>query len=186
MHEANHRFWRWCKDKYPIYFNNCKVVELGSFNINGTVRDYFSGCDYLGVDWRPGPCVDLVSICHEAPLDAAAYDMVISASMLEHDPHWKQSLETMIRVLKPNGGLFLSWGGGRNGEHEVATAPDCKFHALPAVNVINTLRAGGMYVAHFFYETSFMGGDGEVCLVAFKCEGSVLTFNLLPEDLVVR
>ncbi len=38
------------KAKYPEYFYNSNVVDLGSLNVNGTNRYLFDNCKYLGVD----------------------------------------------------------------------------------------------------------------------------------------
>ena len=29
------------KSKYPSYFTNTCILEIGSWNVNGTVRDFF-------------------------------------------------------------------------------------------------------------------------------------------------
>jgi SAM-dependent methyltransferase len=182
MHAANRRFWQRAKAMYPRYFDNPEacVVEFGSYNINGTIRDEFASGNYTGVDWIPGPCVDVVSLAHDAPFEAETFDLVVSASMLEHDPYWQKSLAKMVSVLKPDGLMALSWGGGRNGEHCNETAPDGKFHALKAGLVLRELATLGVCV-HFFayerpegYETrrldepGVMYFVGEVTLIGFK------------------
>lgn len=192
MHSTNVTFWRVCKEKYPEYFVNSRVIEFGSYDVNGSVKGFFeTPSEYMGVDWRPGPGVDLVSFAHEVD-NLLLYDVVISASMLEHDPHWEKSILRMIEVLDDDGILMLSWGAALNAEHECDTACDGKFHALPAGKVLRLLERHGIYVHEFLYESQLgkselpSGGDGEVCLVAFK--RPVTTFGpqeiapLLPED----
>ena len=41
------------------------VLECGSYNVNGSVRGLFAAREYVGLDWRPGPGVDVVSLVHE-------------------------------------------------------------------------------------------------------------------------
>ena len=41
------------------------VLECGSYNVNGSVRDLFAVREYIGLDWRPGPGVDVVNLVHE-------------------------------------------------------------------------------------------------------------------------
>jgi hypothetical protein len=61
MHNNNMRFWQYVAKKYHRWFALPRVLELGSFNVNGTVRDVFHSVEqYVGVDERPGPCVDVV------------------------------------------------------------------------------------------------------------------------------
>jgi SAM-dependent methyltransferase len=185
-------FWAYCAAKYPRHFRRSDVLEVGSYDVNGSVRKYFSNPGkYVGVDWRPGRGVDVVSFAHEMAFDAP-FDVVISASMLEHDRHWEKSLRKMVEFLKEDGILLLSWGGALNRAHDLDTADDCCFHALPAGRVIDLLRSMGLYVHEFRYEgmqfpKDCMGnGLGEVCLVAFRSEGHAVgdphIDELLPED----
>jgi SAM-dependent methyltransferase len=176
MHPANRDWWRICQEKYKPHFKDVgRVLEVGSFNVNGSVRDHFSNvATYIGVDWRPGPNVDMVVLAQDMVFDEQ-FNTIISASMLEHDPYWEASLTNMVKCLRDDGGLFLSWGAALNAPHELHTAPDGKFHALPAGRVIDLLRKLGMYIHDFRYEASMPSrqvlpakGHGEVVLVAFK------------------
>jgi hypothetical protein len=38
------------KMKYPNNFENVRVLEIGSYNVNGTVRVFFDKCEYVGID----------------------------------------------------------------------------------------------------------------------------------------
>ncbi len=102
MHLSNSLYWDTCKKRFPELFRNRRVVEFGSYDVNGTVRDYFEDCAYLGVDWRDGPGVDFVGIAHEldTPSKPPKFDTAISASMLEHDPYWNMSLRKMVESLR--------------------------------------------------------------------------------------
>ena len=195
MHYANRLFWRRTATRYPRWFASpSRVLECGSFSVNGSIRDHFTATDYVGLDWRPGPCVDLVSLTHEAPFGPASFDTIASASMLEHDPYWRESLGKMYAMLKPDGLMALSWGAMRNNPHEFATAPDGLFHALAAGKVIDALRTLGLHIQEFEYERNILraagedngSGEGEVVLVGFK-DASLIrepaTLDpLFPED----
>lgn len=174
MHLSNRLFWEYCRRTYPRYFENVSVLEVGSYNVNGSVRDYFkTPSKYVGVDWRPGPGVDLVSFAHDLKLETQ-FDVVISASMLEHDRHWEKSLRSMVRFLKEDGILLLSWGAAANKAHDHDTADDGCFHSLAAGRVLQLLPEIGIRVHEFRYEglqfpKQCMGdGMGEVCLVGFR------------------
>jgi SAM-dependent methyltransferase len=182
------------------------VVEFGSYNINGSIRDWCSCSDYTGVDWIAGPCVDLVSLAHEVLFPPETFDTVLSASMLEHDPYWEWSIGKMIEVMKPDGILAISWGAAKNPPHHFETAPDGKFHALRAGLVLDLLQKFSLYIHEFQYERSicFASGDdefinihakpnpaygmGEVILVAFKdkmyASGEQMIEPLIDEDKV--
>lgn len=86
------------------------VLEVGSLNVNGSVRQFFCG-PYLGVDIRHGPGVDEISAAEHLPYRDGRFDVVVSTEMLEHclDP-W-QAMFHMSRVLKVGGVLLLSCRG---------------------------------------------------------------------------
>ena len=99
-----------------------RVVELGSFVINGTPRDEFTGAaSYIGVDWRAGKGVDVVSLAHAAPIDRA--DVVLCCQMLEHDPFWRRTVEKACEMLTDGGWFFCTWAGPGYCHHEQETAP---------------------------------------------------------------
>jgi len=171
MHVANMKYWEYAKAKYPRYFSRpSKVVEIGSFNINGTVRILFDCDHYVGVDWIKGKDVDVVSLAHEVNFDYQ-FDTIISTSMLEHDPYWELSLAKMVSLMKDDGILLLGWGCARNGPHCTWSAPDKKHHPLKGDKVLNLLQKAGLFIDEFRYEDHFMGvpGFGQyVVLIAFK------------------
>lgn len=92
------------------------VLEVGSLDVNGSVRRFFPG-PYVGLDMRPGPGVDVVGTADALPFPDAAFDVVVSTEMLEHDPSPWLSLAEMGRVLKPGGHLILTTRGNGFGEH---------------------------------------------------------------------
>jgi len=171
MHPANRLFWEYCTKHYPTYFTgDINVLEVGSHNINGSLRDHFHEVKrYIGVDWRgQKKYVDHVCFAHEMDF-AEPFRTIISASMLEHDPHWYKSLCNMVKHMTDDGIMILSWGSALCQSHAPDHAPDHKFHALPACNVITCLREQELLVYEFIYEKIHFGGDeGLVGLVAFK------------------
>ena len=189
MHESNMKYWEHCKEKYPRYFADpSKVIEFGSFNINGTVRVLFNCTEYIGLDWIEGPSVDLVSLAHEVNFNYK-FDTIISSSMLEHDPYWEKSLDKMISLMKDDGILLLSWGGALSSEHCLNFAPDGKYHPLKAEKVFNFLKNEKLFIDEFRYENIFMGEPGwsaYLAFIAFKDEkyskAPHIIDRLAPED----
>ena len=45
---------------YPEFFKSKKILEVGSWIANDSIRKYFDNCDYVGADVAPGPGVDVV------------------------------------------------------------------------------------------------------------------------------
>ena len=91
------------------YFRgSLKVAEIGSRDVNGTMRGIFSGHEYTGFDIEPGPGVDVVLANSEAnPFPDGSFDAVISANTLEHTRRPWVIVREMARVLKPGGVMFL-------------------------------------------------------------------------------
>ena len=79
-------------------FFGVSVIEIGSLNINGTVRDFFQTSDYLGVDVGPGPGVDLVAEGQNLDFPDGHFDVAISAECFEHNPEWAATFANMHRV----------------------------------------------------------------------------------------
>jgi hypothetical protein len=116
---------------WPCHFNGSRVLEVGSLNVNGTVRDFFKGCDYYGIDLGPGPCVDLVKHVVELPVGGPLFDVVISVEALEHDVMWVRSLPAMWALVKPCGLLIVTCAGLKRGQHGVhGASPWCSPYTL--------------------------------------------------------
>lgn len=109
------------KSEYPEAFTG-RVLELGSYDFNGTVRDFFSEADaYLGVDWRSGPGVDCVRLAHEVGYGDRHFDTVVTTEMLEHDPFWRKSLHNAVRLA--NRYLIVSCASPHRAPHHMEMAP---------------------------------------------------------------
>lgn len=157
MHPTNVNWWIYAAGRWVKYLHKAKVIELGSYNVNGSIRPMIASAgveSYIGVDWREGPDVNKVFLVHELrdEFPRESFGAIVSASMLEHDPHWKQSLECMHWLLENSGVLLISWGAIRNPSHELHSAPDGNFHSRPAAAVVNKLVDLGFYIQEFRYE----------------------------------
>ncbi|MET3178811.1 UNVERIFIED_ORG: SAM-dependent methyltransferase [Variovorax guangxiensis] len=96
------------KQFLPSYFSGRAVIEIGSLNLNGSVREFFQDCNYLGLDVGEGPDVDLV--CHGENYGGAANgtDVVISCEAMEHNPQWKKTWLNMLRLVKEDGLVVMT------------------------------------------------------------------------------
>lgn len=106
-HEAQISFLLQVKAQMPEKFKNCRVLDIGSLDLNGNNRYLFEDYKYLGVDIGYGENVDLVCRGHEVD-DYYGFDVVISTECLEHDEFWPKTLMNMIRLTKPNGLMLFS------------------------------------------------------------------------------
>ena len=96
------------------------LLEIGSLDVNGTVRDLFPDADpYVGLDLAPGAAVDVVASGHDFG-PSEGFDTVVTTECLEHDPGWHLTLRNVVRVLRPGGTLLLTCA--TTGRHEHGTA----------------------------------------------------------------
>ena len=107
MHDQVLDFVLSVKERFPCKFKDVSVVEVGSLNINGTVRALFSECNYVGVDLGAGKDVDVIGEFHT--LNFSPPDVVISVETLEHDIHWRETLEHMHATVKAGGLMIVTW-----------------------------------------------------------------------------
>jgi SAM-dependent methyltransferase len=86
-----------------------KVLEIGSANFNGGLRDEkLPNMEWLGVDLEPGPGVDvIVEVGHALPFESESFDLLVASSVFEHDIQFWNTFLEMSRVMKPNGLLLL-------------------------------------------------------------------------------
>jgi SAM-dependent methyltransferase len=105
-HIEQQNFCRRFKEKYPKYFKNKKVLDVGSLNINGHNRFLFENCSYLGLDIGPGSNVDVVSLGHLYDAKDGSFDVIISTEAFEHDMYYEETIKNIMRMLK-DGGMFI-------------------------------------------------------------------------------
>ena len=87
------------------------ILEIGSYQVAGqedliNVRGLFPGREYLGIDFRPGPGVDLVANVEDLPLASNSAGTVVAFSVFEHVKRFWKGFEEVHRVLRPDG-VFL-------------------------------------------------------------------------------
>jgi SAM-dependent methyltransferase len=104
-HAEQQDFLTHVRDKFPNMFKNCRVLDIGSLDINGNNRYLFTNYEYIGLDIGGGKNVDFICRGHEYN-DDKLFDVVISSECFEHDEFWKLTFKNAIKLLKSNG-IFL-------------------------------------------------------------------------------
>ena len=102
------------------------VLEIGSLDINGSVRPLFPHtAHYHGLDLVDGDGVDEVA-------DASTwqpprtYDMVVSAEVLEHAPTWREILTMMWTATAPGGTLLMTCAAPGRAPHSAVDGLDLR------------------------------------------------------------
>lgn len=105
------------KSEFPQFFAQQKVAEIGSLNINGSIRDLFEQCDYTGFDIAEGAGVDRVIQGQLIGEPTASYDVTISCECFEHNPFWVETFANMLRLTRPGGLVVMSCATYGRPEH---------------------------------------------------------------------
>jgi SAM-dependent methyltransferase len=105
-HKEQKKYLDKIKEKFPKAFKNCKVLDIGSFDVNGNEKPWFENCDFIGLDLGPGKGVDVVCPAQEYDAPNESFDTIISCECWEHNPFYKESIQNAVRMLKP-GGYFI-------------------------------------------------------------------------------
>ena len=104
MHDSSMALMRKFVEDYDL--QEATVIDMGSFNVNGTYRDLFVKGKYIGADIVPGRNVDVIVGSDEWDW-IKDVDAVISGQTLEHVTDIPGFLTEIYRVLKPGGLLCL-------------------------------------------------------------------------------
>jgi len=94
---------KYCK----VNIENKKILDVGSYDVNGTMKPIFEKGQYIGLDMEEGPNVDIVGVSHDIPFGPDEFDIIISSSCFEHDDMFWISFQEMCRVLKPGGYMYV-------------------------------------------------------------------------------
>lgn len=98
---------------FKTYMSNkagLKVVELGSQDVNGSIRSKCPpGNSYVGIDFVEGKGVDtILTDPYSLPFDENSFDICVTSSCFEHSEFfWVVFLE-IVRIVKPNGLIYIN------------------------------------------------------------------------------
>lgn len=113
MHDAAFRF---VAGRVGLIWPGMRVLEIGSYNVNGTIRPLWPGAHYHGIDARPGPCVDEVAD-GERYDGRESYDVVVTCETMEHARNPRAIIAAAWRSLRPGGRLILTAAGPGRAPH---------------------------------------------------------------------
>lgn len=177
MHiEAKH-FTVFIKDTFPTFFQNKRVLDVGSGDINGNNRFLFENCSYEGNDVYSARNVTVVSKTSALTFEDESFDTICSTECFEHDPEYEKSFQKIVKMLKPGGLFFFTCASTGRAEHGTRrTTPqdsygtignvegwsdyykNLTFQDLDAViNVRNTFKTFGTYYNYYSKDLYFYG-----------------------------
>lgn len=85
------------------------VLEVGSYNVNGSAREALKHASWFGTDLRSGPCVDFVCDAIDLPrYFNRCFDAVVCVETLEHCADWRRTLLAMTSCVRASGMVLLT------------------------------------------------------------------------------
>lgn len=98
---------------FDTYLKNTKdltIVDIGSQNVNGTLRSVASPNNkYIGIDFVNGNGVDIIiTDPYSLPFENESVDVIVSSSCFEHSEFFWLIFNESLRILKPTGLLYIN------------------------------------------------------------------------------
>ncbi len=179
MHRSSYLKMEYLVRYYERFFSKgketIKILDIGSYDVNGTYKEIFKGprYQYVGMDVAEGPNVDIVpqDIYSWKEIAEGSFDLVISGQVLEHVEYPWLTAKEIERVLKPSGFCILI-APNSGAEHKAPS--DCyRYHSdgLSALAAwaglkVHHVSVGGVPEVEDIWTWVSEWNDG--CLVAQK------------------
>lgn len=178
------------------------ILEIGSHDVNGSIRPMFAGGRYTGVDLSPGAGVDLVGAGHELTLADGSFDLAVSCECFEHNPYWVETFRNMHRMTKAGGAVVITCAARGRIEHGTdRTKPEESpgtqavgwhyYRNLNRVDFERRLDLDLMFESHAFFRNDvskdlyFVGKKGGGNAMGLTLDVGILTGALLSTNSLV-
>jgi ubiquinone/menaquinone biosynthesis C-methylase UbiE len=152
--------------KFAGEFVEPTIVEIGSQNVNGSIREVAPPSKYVGLDFQEANGVDIVlQDAYSFPLPDNYADIVVTSSCFEHsEMFWLTFLEG-VRILKPRGLFYIN--APSTGPYH-AYPLDCWRFYPDADKALQTWAKRNGYNVNVEYKTTMEGPWGDFVVVYRK------------------
>lgn len=166
-HFQQQKFIEIISKNYPAFFKNTKVLEIGSWIANDSIRKFFYECEYIGADIAPGPGVDVICSGELLNYENNYFDIAVSCECFEHNPEWIATFNNMYRMVKPGGLVLMTCATIGRGEHgtsrkspnaslTVVSGKKDYYQNLSKQDFLNNFKLDSMFSDYkFFYNIYF-------------------------------
>lgn len=111
-------FFRLCAQANTQLLTDACVLEIGSCDVNGSVREVFSRASHhVGVDLAPGPSVDVIADGSDRVFPDRRFDLVVSGECFEHNPGWRETFQAMAESARGGGVVAFTCASRGRVEH---------------------------------------------------------------------
>ena len=152
--------------KFSGEFVEPTIVEIGSQNVNGSIKDVAPPSNYVGLDFQEAKGVDIVlQDAYSFPLPDNYADIVVTSSCFEHsEMFWLTFLEG-VRILKPRGLFYIN--APSTGPYH-AYPVDCWRFYPDADKALQAWAKRNGYNVNVEYKTTMEGPWGDFVVVYRK------------------
>ena len=98
-------------------FKNLNIIDVGSYDMNGSIRKLIPENNYTGIDIVKGPNVDHVMNGQDIVKIGKKFDISISCECFEHAENWDKIFSSMYEVLNDDGVLIFTCASRGRIEH---------------------------------------------------------------------
>lgn len=132
-----------------------RILELGSRNINGTIRQFFpEPSTYIGVDLMAGRDVDYVCAAGDYT-SSEKFDCVVCCEMLHEDKDAWRSFVVLRHMVKPGGLVIITCAGPARMSSEY---PDY-FQPIAPSTLARIMTDGGVQWSELHAQSGRDGAD---------------------------
>lgn len=107
MHKSAMMRMKWFVDKYVPKDKKVKVLDVGSYSVNGNYKELFNGtqAEYVGLDITEGPNVDIAVRDPYSwnEIEDESFDYIISGNAFEHIEYPWLTIKEMYKKIKMGG-----------------------------------------------------------------------------------
>lgn len=168
-HASQKEFITHCIYRHALIVSNSnRILEVGSQDINGAIRDYFpeaSEKQWIGLDIGSGPGVDFTIPGELIQVSNGWADISFSTECFEHTRQWKEILLNMIRATREGGLVILTFAGHGRAAHgtidsELESSPFTgDYYKNISLSTLDSEFDLNMYFKRYAVEISFDSGD---------------------------
>lgn len=148
-HKEQRDYFESVKNRFPEVFLNKKVLDIGSYDLNGTNSYLFENSEVLGLDIEEGPGVDIA--CEAQKFDAPdeSFDVVVSSECWEHNPYYKESIQNAVRMLKSGGFMLFACATTGRPVHGIASMQKEMLTTDPTWTVMPSAKLDGWQTEYY-------------------------------------
>lgn len=139
MHPEARNFLNFVHQHFPAYFTGCTGLDVGAADMTGKNRHYFDGGAYHTVT------------AGKLTFANNYFDTIVSSECFQHDTHYVEALQNIVRVLKP-GGLFAFTCASRVTTQVGGDAQTHDYPNLTADDVQAAIPVATVFERYQFYE----------------------------------